>query len=290
MDNGKQLQKNISAENDPNINNPIFVRIAIYDNLKSIPRVVDLEFSKIDDFINNTTEQIYSLSHNQGGKIPYTIIKEIVENLIHANFKEVTISILNNGNQIMISDQGPGIQDKEKAVLPGYTSATQEMKRFIRGVGSGLPIVKETILFSGGSIDIDDNLSRGTVVTLKIGQPQRGEPSISGLVEEKQLFANITESTTNKISGALNQEKPFAFEEYSKMNLSLRHIKILYLVLELEEVGPSLISKELNFSLSTSYRELLGLEKEGLLISDGSGKRKLTKKGVKYLEYYSNNF
>ncbi len=290
MNESQPLTNNTSANTVANINNAIFVRIAIYDSLKSLPRVVDLKFSKIDDFINNTTEQIYSLSHGQGGTIPYTIIKEIVENLIHANFKEVTISILNNGNQIMISDQGPGIQNKEKAVLPGFTSATQEMKRFIRGVGSGLPIAKETILFSGGSIDIDDNINRGTVVTLKIGQPQSKEPPIKEYAEKKEVSSDTKETYENKAPDILNQDNSLAFDAYSKINLTLRHIKILYLVLELEEVGPSMISKELNFSLSTSYRELLSLEKEGLLISDSSGKRQLSKKGAKYLEYYSNNF
>jgi len=67
-------------------------------------------------------------------------------------------------------------------------------------------------------------------------------------------------------------------------------MKILFLILELEEAGPSRISKELGFSLSTSFRELTFLEKEGLLKTYASGKKRLSKKGAKYLEYYSNNF
>src|SRR5450830_1843844 len=159
---------------------PIFVRIAVYDNLTSIPRIIDLKHDSINNFIDLTTEKIYQVSHDQGGRIPYTIIKEIVENLIHAQFSEVIITIINNGNQIMISDQGPGISDIEKAMLPGFTSATREMKNFIRGVGSGLPIVKETISFSGGTIDIKNNMNKGTVVILKINnnEPAAGDFSI----------------------------------------------------------------------------------------------------------------
>ena len=117
-------------------------------------------------------KRFIKISHDQGGKIPYTIIKEIVENLIHAEFSEVIITIINNGNQIMITDQGPGISDIDKAMMPGFTSATKEMKKFIRGVGSGLPIVKETIRFSGGTIDIKNNMNKGTVVILKINSSE----------------------------------------------------------------------------------------------------------------------
>ena len=257
------------------------VRIALYDNMRSIPRVIDSEFDSVADFINDTSQKTYNLSHEMGGKIPYTIIKEIIENLIHAEFKEVTITVMSEGNHIIVSDQGPGIGDKEKAVLPGYTSATSTMKQYIRGVGSGLPIVKETITFSGGFIDISDNIRRGTVISLRIGSP--GQDNVSA------------PDTIMSASPGLNPEeieKKLSVEAFERLNseiLSERQKKILFLTLELEEAGPSTIAQELGFSLSTSYRELIFLEKNKLLSSDNSGKRKLSKKGLKYLEYYSNN-
>jgi anti-sigma regulatory factor (Ser/Thr protein kinase) len=286
---------------------PILVRIAVYDNFTSIPRIIDLKHDSINDFIDITTEKIYRISHDQGGKIPYTIIKEIVENLIHAQFSEVIITIINNGNQIMISDQGPGISDIEKAMLPGFTSATREMKNFIRGVGSGLPIVKETISFSGGTIDIKNNMNRGTVVILKINNSEAapidfgvipGEsPDANKILSEKKPAIVPAKTVSSEESdNSLNFERGDNFlknsipEEYGSLKLSLRQIKILYLTLELEESGPSIISKELGFSLSTSFRELSYLEKEGLLKTFSSGKKRLSKKGFKYLEYYSNNF
>ena len=257
------------------------VRIALYDNMRSIPRVIDSEFDNITDFINDTSQKTYNLSHEMGGNIPYTIIREIIENLIHAEFKEVTITVMSGGNHIMVSDQGPGIDDKEKAVLPGYTSATSTMKQYIRGVGSGLPIVKETITFSGGFIDISDNIRKGTVISLKIGSSgQDNAPSPGTIVSAS------TGLSSEEIEKKLSIE---AFERLNSEILSERQKKILFLILELEEAGPSTIAQELGFSLSTSYRELIFLEKNKLLSSDSSGKRKLSKKGLKYLEYYSNN-
>ena len=257
------------------------VRIAVYDNMRSIPRIIDLNFNNINNFINETSEKTYSLSHEIGGGIPYTIIKEIIENLIHADFKEVVITVLDRGNHIIVTDQGPGIEDKAKAFLPGYTSATSKMKEYIRGVGSGLPIVKETITFSGGSIDVKDNIKSGTVISLKLGsakdvkkpQDSVSEPVAvppSDIVSEENTQIDITDKFNGKI-------------------LSDRQKKILFVILELEEAGPSKISKELGFSLSTSYRELIYLEKNNLLTSSASGKRRLSKKGIKCLEYYSNN-
>ncbi|MBM3700483.1 MAG: hypothetical protein FJW68_06190 [Actinobacteria bacterium] len=297
--------ENISDE--PSVYNktdlPVCGRIAVYDNMRSIPRVIDFRHNTVKTFIDEVPQKIYALSHELGGRMPYTILKEVVENLIHADFKDIIITILDNGNNIIISDQGPGIPDKEKAFLPGYTSATSSMKKYIRGVGSGLPIVRETIVFSGGSVDIDSNIKKGTVVSLKIVgekrtsvRPQDKSNSIS-IPEEhlKNVAASLAASGENAVSSVepvmATEKKPpaQAVEEYS-IKLSIRQKKILSLMLELEESGPAKIAKELDFSLSTSYRELIFLEKLKFLAVAASGKRILTPKGKKYLEYYSNSF
>jgi len=274
------ITENINQVGNKNSNFFIPVKIALYDNLRSIPRVVDSTYNNISDFINDTSQKAYSLSHEMGGKVPYTIIREIIENLIHADFKEVIITIMSNGNHIIVSDQGPGIDNKDKALLPGYSSATSTMKEYIRGVGSGLPIVRETITFSGGSIDITDNISQGTVISLKIDSDE-SSPGIS-ISPQTELSEPVPDELEKKLSAGV-------FEELNNKLLSERQKKILFLILELEESGPSTIAEELGFSLSTSYRVLIFLEKKKLLSSERSGKRRLSKKGLKYLEYYSNS-
>ena len=260
-------------------------RIAVYDNLRSIPRIVEISFDSITRFLDETPQRIYSISHELGGKIPYTIIKEVVENLIHANFTEIIITILNNGNHIIISDQGPGIADKEKVFLPGFTSATSVMKKYIRGVGSGLPIVKETIFFSGGSVDITDNIKKGTVVSLKIG-----DANDKADFDRLSTLKDFADTETPVIEKKEPENIIKLSEGFANIKLTIRQKKILSLVLELEETGPAKIAKELGFSLSTSYRELVFLENEKLLTLAESGKRRLSAKGKKYLEYYLNNF
>ncbi len=158
-------------------------RIAIYDDLLSSPRIVDIKPNTTREFIGELAASIYSEASSLGGSIPYTVILQVSENFIHAEFTEMVISIFDKGNTIRFTDQGPGILDKEKAQLPGYSSATQEMKQYINGVGSGLPIVKEYLETKQGNIRIEDNLSSGAVVTISlVSEEQKIPPSIEASV------------------------------------------------------------------------------------------------------------
>lgn len=147
-------------------------RIAFYDDLRSAPRVTEVEPAETSLYIETLASQIYEQASQAGGVIPYTVIREVSENFIHARFKEIIVSILDRGNTIRFADQGPGISFKDKAQLPGFSSAIEPMKSYIRGVGSGLPIVKEYLEFSHGEISIEDNMGAGSVVTISV-DPER---------------------------------------------------------------------------------------------------------------------
>lgn len=157
-------------------------RIALYDDLLSAPRVTEIMPAPTGEFIDTLSTSVYEQAKSSGGTIPYTVIREVSENFIHARFNEATVSILNGGNTIRFSDQGPGIACKERVKLPGFSSAIEPMKRYIRGVGSGLPIVKEYLDFTGGTISIEDNLGTGSVVTISAnredGEEECGQEDI----------------------------------------------------------------------------------------------------------------
>lgn len=168
-------------------------RIAVYDDEAAAPRVVVVEPTDIRSYLEEITATVTRLAQEQGGRIPFTVIREVVENLIHAYFIEPTVSILDRGNTIRFSDQGPGIADKDRALQYGTTSATAEMKRYIRGVGSGLPYAQQWLEDKGGSLSVDDNIHNGCVVTISLvrgrgaqagphpaapGQPQQAAPAV----------------------------------------------------------------------------------------------------------------
>ncbi len=149
-------------------NTQFATRIAVYDDMLSTPRVIVVEPQDVRTYLEETTNTVYRAMKEQGGSISLMVIREIVENFIHANFAEPIISILDDGNTIRFADQGPGIDDKERAFEFGITSANREMKRYIRGTGAGFPMVQQYIENKGGAVSIEDNMGQGTVVTVSV--------------------------------------------------------------------------------------------------------------------------
>ena len=226
-------------------------RIAIYDTLTSPPRVVAVEEKDLPALIASLAEKTYHYCREQGGQIPYTVLQELMENLLHACFRDVVITILDNGQTIRISDHGPGVDDKDRAFQPGFTTATALQREIIRGVGSGLPVARESLQFLRGVLTVDDNLGGGAVFTIKM-PAHAPEPAITPLAPE--------------------------------VKLTMRQTKVLVLLMEFGSSGPTAIAKELDISSATAFRELVVLQDMGLIHSLGDGKRALREEGLHLLE------
>lgn len=236
-------------------------RIACYDDPKAAPRVVEIQPNTTLEFIEDLAARVYELSHAAGGGIAYTAIREVAENFIHARFTEVVVSILDNGNTIRFADQGPGISHKDQALRPGFTSATEPMKRFIRGVGSGFPLTAEYLEAAHGSITIEDNLSTGAVVTLS-------------LVDRPAIEARRP-AAAQRGAGDHFDETPLmpALSEREK----------LFLPFFLNE-GPLGVTDLVSLTgvpQSSTYNVLKHLEKEGILQKTTGQKRELTDFGYR---------
>ncbi len=162
------------------------------------------------------------------------------------------MTVLDDGNTVRFADQGPGITDKDRVFLPGFSTATEEMKCVIKGVGSGLPVARECLTFSGGTIVVEDNLGRGTVVTIKV------DPASLPAVEEEPAASK---------------------EPNNDVRLTIRQKQVLSLVIELGSVGPTIVSRELGVGLSTAYTCIRLTRGVRLIYSDESGKRVLTPAG-----------
>lgn len=228
-------------------------RIAIYDDLKAAPRVIEIQPNTTAEYIEDLASTIYSQSQLKGGSIPYTAIREVTENFIHAQFTEIVVSILDSGKTIRFADQGPGIKNKEKAQLPGFSSAVEPMKKYIRGVGSGLPIVKEYLSFSQGTITIEDNLSAGAVVTLSVVEKDKG---IQEAMSEPEIPIQ------------------------SLINLSEREKDFLLLFAEHGALGVTDLVTLSGVAQSSTHSVLKKLEGKKLIKQGGDRKRSLTKQGA----------
>jgi anti-sigma regulatory factor (Ser/Thr protein kinase)/ribosomal protein S25 len=218
------------------------------------PRAASAKFSKLA--MEKVTES--------GGRVPEEALRELIENLIHADFRSVVISVLEEGNVVRVSDKGPGIEHKERAFEFGFSGASPEAVGEIRGVGAGLGIARAAAEKAGGTLTIEDNIGGGTVATISMLQAAR------------------TPDTTKPTSRSAPQMKyPDAVP---KMNISERQQKVLITVLECGEVGPSTVAERLEISVSTAYRDLSVLEEHGLVVGAESGKRVVTPLGRDLIE------
>ncbi|WP_166398243.1 ATP-binding protein [Rubrobacter marinus] len=199
------------------------------------------------------------------GQVPEEAVQELVENLIHAGFKGVVISVFDGGNVVRISDKGPGIGDKVRAFEFGFSGASEEATREIRGVGAGLGIAKAVAEKVGGTVTIEDNIGGGTVATIRVNKEAKPEA-------RDEAPARPT---------AQARRYPDAVP---KMNISERQQKALITVLESGEVGPSTVAEKLEMSVSTAYRDLSVLEEHGLVAGAESGKRQITPLGRDVVE------
>ena len=224
------------------------------------PPAASAKFSKL------VMEKVKAL----GGRVPEEALRELIENLIHAEFKGVVISVLEEGNVVRISDKGPGIEDKERAFEFGFSGAAPEVVQEIRGIGAGLGIARAAAEKAGGTVIIEDNLGGGTVATVSVGEdthsPNVEKPALSSVPQKKYPDA------------------------VPKMNISERQQKVLITVLECGEVGPSTVAEKLEISVSTAYRDLSVLEEHGLIVGTESGKRETTPLGRDLIEAIVNTW
>ena len=230
---------------------PAAPRIAIYDTLTSPPRVIAVEEKDLPALIASLAEKTYHYCREQGGQVPYSVLQELIENLLHAYFRDVVITILDNGQTIRISDHGPGVDDKDRAFLPGFTTATADQRHIIRGVGSGLPLARESLQFLRGILTVEDNLGGGAVFTIKMPSAPQPAAAAPGVPVVK---------------------------------LTNRQTKVLVLLMELGSAGPTQVGKELGFAPATAFRELAVLQEMGLIHSLDGGKRALREEGLRLLE------
>lgn len=241
----------------------IGIKIAVYPK-SGEPEVSEVSAASPRAASEKFSRLIMDKVRDSGGRVPEEALRELIENLVHAEFRGVVVSVLEDGNVVRISDKGPGIEHKERAFEFGFSGATPEAVREIRGVGAGLGIARAAAEKAGGTVEVEDNIGGGTVATV----------SVREVVEEK-------EDGKLPVRPVLQRKYPDAVP---KMNISERQEKVLITVLECGEVGPSTVAEKLEISVSTAYRDLSVLEEHGLVAGDESGKRIITPLGRDLIE------
>ena len=244
------------------------VRIAVYPR-GGEPEITEVSAANSGSATRKFSRIVSEKVRETGGKVPEESIREVVENLIHAGYRGVVISILDDGNIVRVSDKGPGVENKNRAMEFGFSGAAPEALREIRGVGAGLGIARAAAEKAGGTVTIEDNIGGGTVVTISV----TGDGSVT---EEKEPAEQRPQRRYPDV--------------VPRMNISERQQKVLITVLECGEVGPSTVADRLEISVSTAYRDLSVLEEHGLVMADESGKRLISPLGRDLVEAIINSW
>lgn len=228
-------------------------RVAVFLDMGQPPRVSVVPWAPPRDLARDLAVVVDRAVASQRGRIPPLVVRELIDNLVHADFADAVITVFDGGDALRISDHGPGIPDKDQALRAGFTSADSAAIRTIRGVGSGFALVREALATLEGTLEIEDNLGRGTVVTARIPPLPAQEPL------------------------AVDRSRP-------QLDLTDRQLRTLLLIVELGPVGPTRLAEELGISASTAYRDLVDLGRAGFVEADHQGRRLATERGLEHLQ------
>src|SRR5215217_1723174 len=244
------------------------VRIAVYPG-GGTPERTEVSASNPGSATRKFTKIVSEKVREAGGRVPEESIREVVENLIHAGYQGVVISVLEDGNVVRVSDKGPGVENKSRAMEIGFSGAAPGALGEIRGIGAGLGIARAAAEKVGETVTIEDNIGGGTVAT---------------------VAAEATATVTGEGEAASVPPPQRRYPDgVPRMNISERQQKALITVLECGEVGPSTVADRLEISVSTAYRDLSVLEEHGLVLFFESGKPPISPYSLSLLEAISDD-
>ena len=84
--------------------------------------------------------------------------------VIHANGGTADVVVTEEYIEIVLKDQGPGIQNVEQAMQEGFSTATDSIRSLGFGAGMGLPNMKRYT----DSMQIDTVVGEGTTITMRV--------------------------------------------------------------------------------------------------------------------------
>jgi hypothetical protein len=225
---------------------PLRARVAVWSRQHEPPVVEHVDAPDPVSLV----EGVFSRAAGRA-RVPVLALRELVENLVHARFSDALVSVLENGRVVRVSDTGPGIADKRLAMEPGFTTADEEIRRVVRGVGGGLPVAAAVMARRGGALELADNLGGGTVATLAAGAPAEGDDEDRGAAPEPGP------SETAR--------------------------RLMALLMEVAPAQPARVAAELDLPLAECGRELVLLEHLDLVTRSTDGERSLTPDGERLL-------
>lgn len=104
--------------------------------------------------------------------VDHTIIRKVsismyegeINLFIHAGGGNIEVTISEKEICMVLTDTGPGIEDIDRAMQAGYSTATNDHREMGFGAGMGLPNMQKY----ADSLEIQSEVGVGTTVTMKV--------------------------------------------------------------------------------------------------------------------------
>ena len=84
--------------------------------------------------------------------------------VIHAGGGSADVVVDEQGVEIILKDEGPGIPDIQKAMQEGYSTAPDNVRSLGFGAGMGLPNMKRYT----NKMEIESTPGKGTTITMRV--------------------------------------------------------------------------------------------------------------------------
>ena len=97
-------------------------------------------------------------------KVSIAMYEGEINMVIHATGGKIEVTISPEEIDMILKDQGPGIEDIELAMQAGYSTAPDNIRSLGFGAGMGLPNMKKY----SDELHIESQIGIGTTVTMKV--------------------------------------------------------------------------------------------------------------------------
>ena len=115
------------------------------------------------DSVKNTLKKL-GINPEDIRRVAISMYEGEINMVIHAGGGRAVVDIYTDRAVVVLKDCGKGIEDIEKAMTPGFSTAGEEVRNLGFGAGMGLPNMKKY----ADVFDIKSTVGIGTTVTLTV--------------------------------------------------------------------------------------------------------------------------
>lgn len=142
------------------------VRPTVNDTILITYDVPADDFTRAGEASSNLKSRLKKMGVNPEiiRKVAIAMYEGEINMVIHATGGKIDVTVTPDEIEMILKDQGPGIEDIELAMQAGYSTAPDNIRSLGFGAGMGLPNMKKY----SDELKIDSVVGLGTTVTMRV--------------------------------------------------------------------------------------------------------------------------